>query len=184
LIVGLGNPGPQYQATRHNVGFHVVDRLLSRWSVSRSLRKFHADVFEVRLEGGPLVTLLRPLTYMNLSGRSVAGAVSYWELPLESLLLVCDDFNLPLGRLRVRRSGSAGGQKGLADTISRLGTNEFARLRIGIAAPTGDPIDHVLGTFAPDERPVIGEAVDRAADAIELWLRSGIDEVMNRYNAG
>ena len=185
VIVGLGNPGPDYRATRHNVGFQVIDRLLARHEVTRSWNKFQAEVFQCRQDTGKSLLLLKPQTFMNLSGRTVSAVMSYYDLPVNQLMVVCDDFHLPLGKLRFRRNGSHGGQKGLADIIARLGTNEFSRLRIGIAAPDGkDAIDHVLGTFTPDERPVIDDAVARSCEALETWLESDIEVVMNQYNAG
>jgi len=181
LIVGLGNPGPQYRATRHNVGYLVVDRLLADHPPERSRTKFDADVYEARDGLAPWL-LLKPLTFMNLSGKSVAAALNFYDLAVDDLLVVCDDFNLPLGRLRLRRGGSAGGQRGLADIIARLGTPDFARLRLGIAAPRGDAVAHVLGSFAPDERDAIDDAIGQAAQAVELWSREGIDAAMNRFN--
>ncbi|NUP98329.1 MAG: aminoacyl-tRNA hydrolase [Armatimonadetes bacterium] len=183
VIVGLGNPGSQYQSTRHNVGYMVVDRLLQRWGCSRSRSKFEAELFEPPHREGLSLLLVKPLTYMNLSGKSVAGVLRFYNVELAHLMVVCDDFNLPLGRLRLRREGSHGGQRGLADTITRLGTNQFPRLRIGIAAPGGDAIEHVLGSFHPDERPLVADAVERSCDALELWCREGIEAAMNRYNA-
>ncbi len=182
LIVGLGNPGPKYRATRHNVGFVVVERLLDRLPPARSWNKHQADVFQIQ-QAGEQWLLVKPLTYMNLSGNAVAAVLRYYDVPLERLLVVCDDFNLPLGRLRFRRDGSHGGQKGLADIIAKLGSDEFARLRIGIAAPGEDALDHVLGTFAEEERPVMQEAVERAADGVITWCQQGIEAAMNAYNA-
>lgn len=184
LIVGLGNPGPEYQRTRHNVGFLVVDRLLARHPCQTSRNKFHGELFQVREGPEEQWLVLKPHTYMNRSGLSVAAAVGYYGIELADVLVVCDDFNLPLGRLRLRRGGSDGGQKGLADIIAQLGTTEFPRLRIGIAAPQGEAIEHVLGSFSPDELPVIAEAVERAVDGIEWWSREGIEAAMNRVNAG
>jgi PTH1 family peptidyl-tRNA hydrolase len=181
LIVGLGNPGAQYRATRHNVGFMVLDRLLAAHPPQRSRTKFNGELFEARVEGAAWL-LLKPQTFMNLSGQAIAAAMRFYDLPAEALLVVCDDFHLSLGRLRLRRDGSAGGQRGLADTIARLGTNQFARLRIGIAAPSGDAVEHVLGSFAPDERLVIEQAVGRAAEAVELWAAAGIEAAMNSFN--
>ena len=182
VIVGLGNPGLQYHQTRHNVGFLVVDRLLAALGVSRSRNKFDAEIFEVPQEASDPLLLVKPQTYMNDSGRAVAGVLRYWDVELANLMVVCDDFNLPLGRLRFRSDGSHGGQRGLADIITRLGTNVFPRLRLGIAAPGRDAIDHVLGKFAPDERESINLAVERAADALRYWLGADLEDVMNRYN--
>jgi PTH1 family peptidyl-tRNA hydrolase len=182
IIVGLGNPGAQYRTTRHNVGWLVLDRLMAAYPPQRSLRKFDAEVFEVRPAAGGPWLLLKPLTYMNLSGKSVAAAVSFYDLPLDHLMVVCDDLNLPLGRLRLRRDGSHGGQKGLADIIRLLGTNEFPRLRLGIGASERDAIDHVLGTFRPDEQSTVNDAIGRAASAVELWATDGLEAAMNRFN--
>lgn len=185
VIVGLGNPGPEYRATRHNVGFQVIDRLLSAGEVHRSWNKHHAEVFECRQDAGKSLLLVKPQTFMNLSGRAVSAVVAYYDLPLDHLMVVCDDFHLPLGKLRFRRNGSHGGQKGLADIINRLGTNEFPRLRIGIAAPDdADAIDHVLGKFRPDEAPIIDTAVGTACQALRDWLDEDLETVMNRYNSG
>ncbi len=185
VIVGLGNPGPEYRATRHNVGFQVIDRLLSVTEVQRSWNKFHAEVFQCRQDAGKSFLLLKPQTFMNLSGRAVSAVVSYYDLPLDRLMVVCDDFHLPLGKLRFRRNGSHGGQKGLADIIGQLGTQDFPRLRIGIAPPDSTAaIDHVLGAFKPDERPVIDDAVRTACEALRTWLDGDLETVMNQYNSG
>lgn len=181
LIVGLGNPGPQYRNTRHNVGFLVLDRLMAAHAPQTSRRKFDAELFECR-GAGVAWLLLKPQTYMNLSGKSVVAALSWYGLDPADLLVICDDFNLPLGRLRLRRDGSHGGQRGLEDIIGRLGHNNFPRLRVGIAAPRGDAVNHVLGSFAPDEQPLINEAIGRAAEAVEIWAREGLDTAMNRFN--
>lgn len=179
----MGNPGPSYRHTRHNVGYLVADRLVARGPAARSRNKFHAEVFEIERGLGESWLVLKPQTFMNRSGLSVAAAVRYYELDLADLMVVCDDFHLPLGRLRIRRNGSDGGQRGLADIIVQLGTNEFPRLRLGITAPDGDPIEHVLGTFRPDEAPVVNTAVGRAVEALDCWAEAGLDEAMNRYNA-
>ncbi|MCC7491223.1 MAG: aminoacyl-tRNA hydrolase [Fimbriimonadaceae bacterium] len=184
VIVGLGNPGAEYQQTRHNIGFMVVDALLAAWPPSHSRNKFDADLFEIRRETGDPLLLVKPRTFMNLSGKTVSALLRWYDLPLDALMVVCDDFHLPLGRLRFRRNGSAGGQNGLSDIIAKLGTNEFARLRIGIAAPTGDAIGHVLGKFAPAEKDTVNQAIARSREALGVWVSQGIDEVMNRYNAG
>lgn len=183
LVVGLGNPGPQYRQTRHNVGFLVVDRILARHTVTRSWSKFSAELYELR-EAGEAWLLAKPQTYMNRSGGAVASILHYYDIPLDRLLVVADDLNLPIGRLRFRRDGSHGGQKGLADTIANLGTDAFARLRVGIGSPdVGDATSHVLGTFGDDEKTIINAAVARAAEGVETWLIEGIEAAMNRYNA-
>jgi PTH1 family peptidyl-tRNA hydrolase len=184
VVVGLGNPGQEYQKTRHNVGFRVVAELASRHGGGRPQSNFEAEVVDVVIAGQKTL-LFAPMTYMNLSGRSVRQLIDFYKVPLDDLLVVCDDMNLELARLRLRRSGSAGGQKGLGDIITRLGTEDFARLRIGIDRPPGrmDSVDYVLGRFRKDEVEPIEHAVLAAADAVELWIREGIATAMNRVNA-
>lgn len=184
LIVGLGNPGRKYAGTRHNVGFEVLEALASRHGAPRPRAAFESEIVELTI-GGERVLLAAPQTYMNLSGRSVRRLVDFYKLTTEQLLVVCDDLNLPTGRLRLRRSGSAGGQKGLQNIIEHLGSPNFARLRIGIGRPSPpvNPTDYVLQRFSTSERDVIDRAVVEAADAAELWLSIGVDAAMNRVNA-
>lgn len=183
LVVGLGNPGRRYEGSRHNVGFAVLGELARKFAGSRPKSRFHGDVVEVDLEGQKAL-LLGPGTYMNNSGASVQAAKSFYKLSDEDLLVVCDDLNLPLAKLRFRSGGSSGGQKGLEDIIRRLGTEEFSRLRIGIGAPPDgwDAADYVLGRFAEKEEAEIEEAVRRAADAVASWTRHGVEHCMNQYN--
>jgi len=183
LIVGLGNPTRQYQGTRHNVGFVVLGRLAKEHAADRPKSKFHGQLVEVTM-GGQRVLLLSPLTYMNRSGISVHEARDFYRLPLADLLVICDDINLPLAKLRFRANGSSGGQKGLADIIDRLGTEEFARLRIGIGAPpeNQDSADYVLSKFNQEETQAMDAAVTLAAEAVACWVTHGIDDCMNRYN--
>jgi len=183
LIVGLGNPGRRYRKTRHNVGFVVLAELARRFANGRPKSKFQGEVVEADLDGQRAL-LLSPLPYMNNSGASVRAAVDFHKLPNEDLLVVCDDLNLPLAKLRFRAKGSSGGQKGLGDIIRRLGTEEFSRLRIGIGASPDqwDATDYVLSKFTRAEVPEIEEAVERAADAVAAWAREGIEHCMNRYN--
>lgn len=184
LIVGLGNPGGKYRETRHNVGFEVAVRLAKRHGESPPRGRFQGETVEATI-AGQKVLLLTPLTYMNLSGASVLAARDFYKIEQQDLLVVCDDFNLPLGKLRLRIKGSAGGQNGLANIIERLGTEEIPRLRIGIGSvpPGRDAAAYVLGRFPKDEQPVISEALDRAADAAAAWVELGINEAMNKYNA-
>jgi len=184
VVVGLGNPGPAYERTRHNVGFAVIDELACRLQAGKPRRRFEADLAEAAL-ATEKVLLAAPQTYMNESGRSVRQIVDFYNLPLEDLVLVCDDFHLELAQLRMRAGGSAGGQKGLADTIRRLGTEEFARLRIGIGRrpESIDAADYVLSGFRRNEVAPIRSAVVRAAEGVELWIRSGLDRAMNAVNA-
>ncbi len=182
LIVGLGNPGGKYEHTRHNVGFRAIDELARRWRIEVTRNRFSG------LSGGGTirdqkVLLLKPMTYMNLSGRSVREAMTFHKLAPADLLVVLDDMALPLGRLRLRPEGSAGGHNGLTSVIEQTGGEEFARLRIGIEAVQGSRmVDHVLGSFTTEEQPRMDQAIARAADAVECWLSEGIDGAMNRYN--
>jgi PTH1 family peptidyl-tRNA hydrolase len=187
VICGLGNPGERYRLTRHNVGFRVVDLLADRWGltgqgkVREGAARLEADLPE------PIgrVLLVKPMRYMNLSGGPLKAALRQTDVdPASDLLVVADDVDLPLGRIRLRREGSAGGHNGLRDIISALGTNEFSRLRVGIGRPGSAraTVDHVLATFSPKERELADEAIATAADAAERWLRDGIEAAMNEYN--
>ncbi len=183
LIVGLGNPGRKYAGTRHNVGYETVAELARRHGVGRAKSKFHGEVMDADF-GGERVLLLSPVTYMNLSGTSVLAARDFYRLATDQLLVVCDDLNLPLGKIRFRAKGSAGGQKGLKDIITRLATEEFCRLRLGIGAPPDnwDAADFVLSKFTRQERPIIEDGISLAADAVIAWARDGIQDCMNQYN--
>lgn len=185
LIVGLGNPGKKYEGTRHNIGFEVVFAVAKRWSATERRAKFEGEWSEATI-GGTRVGLLWPLTYMNLSGASVLAARDFFKVSADDLLVVCDDLSLPLGKLRFRAKGSAGGQKGLDDILRRLGSDQIPRLRIGIdpTPPGWDAADYVLGKFTRDERVKVDEALDRATTAIDDWVKHGVAHCMNRYNAG
>ncbi len=182
VIVGLGNPGGKYHGTRHNVGFAVVDALAKSPDAGSFQGRFQADVAELRVEGEK-VLLVKPQTFMNLSGRSVRQVVDFYQVAVEDVLVVCDDINLPLGKLRFRAKGTHGGHNGLRDIQNHLGTTEYPRLRIGVGAPEADEtVDHVLGRFRPTEKPVIEEALQIAVQAADAWIRKGIQECMNQYN--
>jgi PTH1 family peptidyl-tRNA hydrolase len=183
LVVGLGNPGQQYADTRHNVGFDVISELVKRWNAPRPQTKFQAEIYESHQHAAK-VLLVKPLTFMNSSGNSVVQIVRYYQVAPDDLLIICDDMNLPLGKIRCRASGSAGGQKGLADILQKLATEQVARLRLGIGRPPGqqDPANFVLQRFRSSERDVAELLIQKAADSTELWLASGIASVMNRYN--
>ena len=183
LVVGLGNPGKQYAGTRHNIGFEVLFELSRRFSAPFARQKFEAEYAELQLQQEK-VLLIAPQTYMNLSGQSVQKFCSFYHLVPSDVLVVCDDLNLPLGKLRIRASGSAGGQKGLQHITQLLGTLDVARLRIGIdPPPTGrDAKDWVLGAFSKSERLIVETAVQQAAQAVETWVTQGLAAAMNRFN--
>lgn len=184
VICGLGNPGDRYRWTRHNVGFRVVDLLADRWGLTGEGRlRDGAALLEVRVpEPVGKVLLVKPMRYMNRSGGPLRAALRQTDVEVETdLLVVADDIDLPLGRVRLRRSGSAGGHNGLRDIIASFGTEEFARLRIGVGR-SGEAASHVLATFRPDERDLATEMVATGADAAERWLRDGVDEAMNAFN--
>jgi PTH1 family peptidyl-tRNA hydrolase len=183
LIVGLGNPGREYEHTRHNVGFQVAEELAHRYRVTLKNRgSWKARVAKIAeiVEG---VLLAEPTTFMNLSGRAVREIASFHKLAPSDVLIVVDDADLPLGRLRLRTSGSAGGHNGLKSIIQELGTIEFPRLRVGVGRQAGELKSHVLGRFSTEESDQIEAAVKRAADAAELFARENILAAMNRFNA-
>lgn len=183
LIAGLGNPGGRYRGTRHNVGFEVLDLVARRHGLHFGPWRELAELAEWRRPDGR-VSLVKPLTFMNLSGDAVSALVAFYKVDLADVLIVCDDVNLPVGQLRVRPSGSSGGNNGLKSVTASLGTDEFSRLRIGVGRgnPARDLADHVLSRFAPEEMSGIDEAVTRAADAIEMWIVDGTARVMNAFN--
>jgi peptidyl-tRNA hydrolase, PTH1 family len=186
LIVGLGNPGTKFRGTRHNVGFAVVDRLAERWRIAAfDQAPVDALMAKYRPAAGDAVLLAKPLTYMNASGEAVGGLMRYFKIEPPDLLVVVDEAQLPLGRLRTRASGSAGGHNGLKSVIAHIGS-EFARLRIGVGRgdQRRDLADHVLARFDADEEPDAARMIDRAADAAETFTTDGIVAVMNRFNGG
>ena len=184
LIVGLGNPGPKYEMTRHNAGFLAVDLLALQEHVDIKKLKFHALVGDVRL-GGERCLLMKPQTMMNLSGDAVAEAANFYKIPPERVLVVCDDISLPVGKLRLRRHGSAGGHNGLRSIIGQLHSDQFPRLKIGVGQkphPDYDLVDWVLGHFSPQDAKIMDETADRACDAIECLLSQGMDRAMAKFN--
>ena len=186
LVVGLGNPGRQYERTRHNVGFMVLDELARRHGVSFSTGQGDAWTSRMRdTAGSPVAILAKPSTFMNLSGRAVSSLRGYYKIDIPDLLVVTDDVNLPLGRLRARARGSEGGHNGLRSVAEQLGTLEYPRLRVGVGRGDlrRDLADHVLAGFDPDEQIEIGQTVERAADAAEVFIADGIGKVMNTFNA-
>ena len=188
LIVGLGNPGPEYRDTRHNVGFTVVDALVERWRVADQWReKFGALQIKTTVAGGgdDQVIVAKPLTFMNLSGQAVAAIAAFYKIEPPDIFVVTDDVALPVGRLRARREGGAGGHNGLKSLIQSLATQAFPRMRVGVGRGNSrrDLADHVLGRFEADERDTVSAAVLRAADATEVFISEGIERVMNTFNA-
>lgn len=186
FVVGLGNPGRRYERTRHNVGFRVVDVLADRWLAGAPREAFGGLVWLVRPDQQrPVrVMLLKPQTYMNRSGRAVRELVGFHKGACEDVLVILDDCNLPLGRLRARAEGSAGGHNGLADVQAALGTRQVPRLRVGIGAPPGlmGRTDFVLARFTADQAQLVETAIRRAADAAACWVRNGMETMMNEYN--
>jgi PTH1 family peptidyl-tRNA hydrolase len=182
LLVGLGNPGNKYARTRHNVGFEVIDYLAEGPNAGSFQLRFGSLLAEI-VEGALKLLLVKPQCFMNLSGRPVREIVDFFQLPLEEVLVVCDDINLPLGKLRMRARGTHGGHNGLRDIQQHLGTTEYSRLRIGVGSPEEDAIDHVLGAFRPSEKPVIKDAIALAAEVAMHWAANGVQASMNRYNS-
>lgn len=190
LLVGLGNPGQKYERTRHNIGFEIIDDLAKAWSIKLSDNKrFQGLVGETRGPSGDRLILLKPSTYMNRSGQSVRSVLDWYKLSPNDVLVIYDDMDLPIGKLRLRLSGSAGGHNGMKSIISHLGTQDFPRLRLGISRANNAEnqadrtvVGHVLGKFAPDERKVVDAAINLAGEAIEFSLRKGIEKTMSLYN--
>lgn len=183
LIVGLGNPGAKYGKTRHNLGFRVADLLAERWNFGHYDSRFNGEIGNGQAHGQRIL-LLKPQTFMNLSGASVAAVAGFQKIKPEDIWLIHDDLDLPLGKLRLRVGGSSGGHNGVASVIDRLGSPEFARFRMGVGRPTTQlPIeDYVLHPFGPEEKPLADEMIVKAADAVEAALKDGLTHAMNVYN--
>lgn len=191
LFVGLGNPGPQYDRTRHNIGFEVVDALARRWGIAcAEQRKFQGSFGEgmaLGLGAYGKLRLLKPSTYMNKSGQAIRSVLDWYKLDPGQVLVIYDDMDLPLGRIRLRLSGSAGGHNGMKSTIAHLGTQNFPRLRVGIGAPrSGDrkseTVSHVLGKFAPAEQDLVPKVLDLSVKVLECSLKDGLEKAMSLYN--
>lgn len=183
LIVGLGNPGREYRATRHNVGFMLLDHLAVKLDLRFTRLQSRALVASGHYEDRK-VLLAKPQTFMNLSGQAVQSLVRFYKLPLDHLLVVHDHLDLPLGTLRIRPDGGAGGQRGMESILARLGTDDFPRLRLGIGRPPGqmDPAAYVLQEFSDAEQAVLSEMLQRAVEAVLTWLTEGLEAAMNRFN--
>ncbi|MBN8559109.1 MULTISPECIES: aminoacyl-tRNA hydrolase [Leptolyngbya] len=185
LIVGLGNPGSKYENTRHNVGFLAIDRLAKLWQIGLSEHKKFQGWFGEGMSPVGKIRLLKPTTYMNNSGQAIRAVVDWYKIPPEAVMVIYDDMDLPVGRLRLRLSGSAGGQNGMKSAIAHLGTQKFPRLRIGIGSAKSnekDAVSHVLGTFAPNEKGAIDEVLNLTVSAVELSLKQGVEKAMSLYN--
>lgn len=187
LIVGLGNPEPKYEQTRHNIGFAAVDAASSAWGIPLSEnRKFQAAFGEGKLLADK-IRLLKPLTYMNNSGQAIRSVTDWYKLPPSSVLVIYDDMDLPLGKIRLRLSGSAGGHNGMKSAIAHLGTQNFPRLRIGIGKPQtaikdASTVSYVLGRFSAGENKIVSEVLQLVLEAVELSIKQGVEKAMNRYN--
>lgn len=182
IVVGLGNPGPDYKETRHNIGYKVLEELATRHQVLRQESKYDSIIGEIRIDGHK-VLLVKPLTYMNLSGKTVQPLVHWHKLDLSDLIVIYDDMDLPVGSLRIRAAGGSGGHKGIKSIMDRLNTDNFPRVRIGIGRPIErDAASWVLGRFYGLEKEQMMIAVNKAADAVERWATAGLTEAMNAYN--
>lgn len=184
LVVGLGNPGDKYENTRHNAGFMVVDELAERLHVPVQRLKYKALTNTAEV-GGKRILLMKPVTYMNLSGEAVGEAARFYKIPSDHVLVIYDDVSLPLGKLRIRDKGSAGGHNGIKNIIAHLGTDVFPRVKVGVGAPSHpdyDMVDWVIGSFSAQERKIVDEALDRALDAAECIISRGVTEAQNRFN--
>jgi len=183
LIVGLGNPGKLYDQTRHNIGFEVIDELSDKLNIPLDQSKFKG-IYGVGYVNGEKVFLLKPLTYMNLSGESIRAVMDYFDIDVEDLVVIYDDLDLPVGKIRLRQKGSAGGHNGIKSTIAHLGTQDFNRIRIGIDRPTNGMkvSDYVLGRFTKEEQGVLEGVITTCAKACEDWFREPFLKIMNEYN--
>lgn len=182
ILIGLGNPGERYARTRHNLGFMVIDRLAGHLEIKVERRRFESLLGEKPLDGETLL-LVKPQTYVNQSGVSTRKVLEHYTCSLDSIMVICDDLNLPLGRLRIRRKGSSGGHNGLESITSCLGSTEFARLRIGIGPPPqGEARDYVLSPFLKDEEEVVAETIEKACEAAMEWVGAGIEGCMKKFN--
>jgi len=181
-ICGLGNPGPKHAKNRHNAGFHCLDRIAQTWGLSFDRVRFKAYLATGRV-AGVKVLLAKPLTFMNESGDAVVRLVNWYKVPVANLLIIYDDLDLPLGKIRLRPDGSAGGHKGMRSIISRLGTQDFPRLRLGIGRPDrGEPYQYVLHNFTSEQRAAMEDAYEKAITAVECFLTEGIASAMSRFN--
>jgi PTH1 family peptidyl-tRNA hydrolase len=183
LIIGLGNPGREYEMTRHNIGFLVIDRLAERWGVDVNKYKFKALLGEYRKPHEKIV-LIKPQTFMNLSGNAVRSFYQFYKAPLTQVMVIFDDLDLPFGNIRIRKSGGSSGQKGMKSIIEQLGTEEFPRIRVGLGRPPGkmNSADFILNKFKTTEKKDLEFILDKCVDVVECFIENGLDTTMNRYN--
>lgn len=181
LVVGLGNPGDKYDGTRHNIGFETIDYISSKYNIDVTRVKFKGVIGEGFI-GGEKVILLKPTTYMNLSGESVREAMNFYKLTEEDIVIIYDDISLEVGKIRIREKGSAGGHNGIKSIISNINTDVFPRIKIGVGQPTGDLVSHVLGRFSKEETEDLKEVVEASSKAVEIIMKSGTKDAMNKLN--
>ncbi|MGG7059499.1 aminoacyl-tRNA hydrolase [Clostridium nigeriense] len=181
LVVGLGNPGKEYDGTRHNIGFEAVDYISKKYNIDVNRTKFKG-VFGEGFINGCKVVLLKPTTYMNLSGESIREAINFYKLEKEEVIVIYDDISLEVGKLRIREKGSAGGHNGIKSIIANMSTDVFPRIKIGVGQPKGDLVSHVLGKFSKEELQDLNEVIDASAKAVEIIIKDGTKEAMNELN--
>lgn len=181
LIVGLGNPGREYENTRHNIGFAAIDIIAEKYNIDVNRTKFKGEYGEGFINGNKVI-LLKPYTFMNLSGESVREAIDFYKLTEEEVLIIYDDISLEVGRLRIREKGSAGGHNGIKSIINHMGTDVFTRIKIGVGAPKGDLVNHVLGKFSKEEVNILKQTLDVVAKATEDIISNGAKDAMNKFN--
>ncbi|WP_299995993.1 aminoacyl-tRNA hydrolase [uncultured Clostridium sp.] len=181
LIVGLGNPGKEYDGTRHNIGFEAIDYIADKYNIELNRIKFKG-VFGEGFINGKKVILLKPTTYMNLSGESIREVINFYKISNEEVIVIYDDISLEVGRLRIREKGSHGGHNGIKSIIANLGTDVFPRVKIGVGAPKGNLVSHVLGKFSDDEVEILKEAIKASNEAVSIMLQSNAKEAMNKLN--
>lgn len=181
LIVGLGNPGKEYDGTRHNIGFESIDYIADKYNIELNRIKFKG-VFGEGFINGKKVILLKPTTYMNLSGESIREVINFYKISNEEVIVIYDDISLEVGRLRIREKGSHGGHNGIKSIIANLGTDVFPRVKIGVGAPKGNLVSHVLGKFSDDEVEILKEAIKASNEAVSIMLQSNAKEAMNKLN--
>ena len=182
LVVGLGNIGNEYSNTRHNIGFDAIDILAKEYNISIDREKFKGEYGEGRI-GTKKVIFLKPSTYMNLSGDSVRLAMDYYDIEPDELIVIYDDISLKEGRVRIRAKGSAGGHNGIKDIISKIGTDNFPRVKVGVGAPKGDLVSHVLGKFSKEQRVCVDKILSLSPQIIETFVKEGCTETMNKFNS-